>query len=103
MIDLKTMWIFAIGVFLSALFFIEEALTSEEEKEVNIWKLVALVAINSILGGFIMVTVFYLLDMHYAEWNMWIKVGLAGGVATMGKDAIKIFHKYVRAKGSKNA
>lgn len=103
MIDLKTLWIFAIGVFLSALFFIEEALTSEEEKEVNIWKLVILVIINSILGGFIMVTVFYLLEQYYPLWNMWIKVGLAGGVATMGKDGIKMFHKYIRVKGNTNA
>ncbi|PHO10341.1 hypothetical protein CPG37_04645 [Malaciobacter canalis] len=103
MIDLKTLWIFAIGVFLSALFFIEEALTSEEEKEVNIWKLVILVIINSILGGFIMVTVFYLLEQYYPLWNMWIKVGLAGGVATMGKDGIKMFHKYIKVKGNTNA
>ncbi|RXJ86963.1 hypothetical protein CRU93_06160 [Arcobacter sp. CECT 8985] len=103
MIDLKTLWIFAIGVFLSALFFIEEALTNEEEKEVNIWKLVILVIINSILGGFIMVTVFYLLEQYYPLWNMWIKVGLAGGVATMGKDGIKMFHKYIKVKGKINA
>lgn len=103
MIDIKTLWIFAIGVFLSALFFIEEALTDEETKENNIWKLVILIIINSILGGFIMVTVFYLLEQYYPLWNMWVKVGLAGGVATMGKDGIKIFHKYIKVKGSTNA
>ncbi|WP_108062733.1 hypothetical protein [Poseidonibacter lekithochrous] len=96
MVDLKTLWIFGIGVLLSALFFIEEALTDEESKETNIWKLIALIVINSILGGFIMVTVFYLLEQYYPIWNVWIKVGIAGGVATMGKDAIKLFHKHLK-------
>lgn len=103
MVDIKTLWIFAIGVFLSALFFIEEALSNEESKEVHLGRLVTLIVINSILGGFIMVTVFYLLEQYYPLWHIWIKVGLAGGVATMGKDAIKILHKYLKVKGGLNA
>lgn len=99
MIDVKTLWIFSIGVFLSALFFIEEYLTAEEANETSIGKLIVLVIINSILGGFIMVTVFYLLEQYYPVWNIWAKVGLAGFVASMGKDGIKTFHRYLKKKG----
>lgn len=93
--DMKTLWVFIIGVFLTALYFIEEELSNEEESETNLWKLAALITINSILGGFIMVTAFYLLEQYYPLWNIWIKVGISGGFATMGKDVIKLFHRQV--------
>lgn len=98
LLDKEVYYLFFLGIFLSTLFYIEEYLTNEELRENSMGKTIVLLLINSFFGGFVMVTVFYGLEQYFPTWLIFVKVGVAGGVATMGKDAIKLFHQSLKKK-----
>ena len=101
--DPKMIWIFIIGTFLACLFFLEELITQNELIEkYGLVKVVVLVFINSIIGGVVMVTTYYALIQFVPDWHDYLKVGIAGATAMLGKDMVHLYHRLVRAKVEQN-
>ncbi len=97
--DIKALWIFAIGVFLSFLFIIEEMITdSRKFLELTLIKKIVILCANSVIGGVVMVTVYYGLHQYFIDWNEYFIVGIAGTMAMLGKNAIHLFHSLLRQK-----
>ena len=100
--DAKLMWIFVIGMFLAFLFYVEEVITENELVEkLGIVKVCALVFINSIIGGVVMVTTYYSLIQFEPQWHDYLKVGISGTTAMLGKDMVHLYYKLVKAKAEK--
>ena len=97
--DVKLIWLFAIGTFLALLFYLEEVITQNELIEkYGIVKVCILVIINSIIGGVVMVTTYYALVQFAPEWHDYLKVGVSGATAMLGKDMIHLYYRLVRVK-----
>jgi len=95
--DMKLMWLFAIGTFLAALFYIEEIITENELiSKYGIHKVIGLVIINAIIGGVVMVTTYYALVQFMPDWHDYLKVGIAGTTAMLGKDMVHLYYKVVK-------
>ena len=92
----KTITIFVIGVFISCIFYLENILSTIEIKSRSWFEICLLVFLNGLLGGFVMVSIYYGLEQYYPTMFLWVKIGIAGSIATMGKDAIKVVHKRVK-------
>lgn len=100
---IKTITIFIIGVVITCIFYLEDILSSKEENQKRNWfEIIVLVVLNGVLGGFVMVSIFYALEQYYPTMLMWVKIGIAGTIATMGKDAIKLAHKRVKNRIEEN-
>lgn len=98
-IDIKLIWIFAIGTFLAGLFYIEEIITQEElVDKYSTMKIILLVVINAIIGGVVMVTTYYALIQFAPDWHDYLKVGLSGATAMLGKDLIHLYYKAMKKK-----
>lgn len=101
-IDVKLVWLFIIGTFLAFLFYVEEIITQKELVErLGVIKVIALVIINSIIGGVVMVTTYYGLVQFCPEWHEYLKVGISGTTAMLGKDMVHLYYKLVKAKAEK--
>jgi hypothetical protein len=101
-LDIKLAWIFAIGTFLAFLFYVEEIITQNEMIEkYGIAKVIVLVFINSVIGGVVMVTTYYGLVQFVPEWHDYLKVGISGATAMLGKDMIHLYYKLVKARVEK--
>jgi hypothetical protein len=97
--ELRLIWLFCIGVFLSFLFYISEIISQNELiPRLGILKVAILVLTNSLIGGFVMVATFYVLEQFFVEWNEYLKVGISGFVAMAGKDAVHVYHKLLKQK-----
>lgn len=94
----KEVGLFIVGAVLSFLFYVEERLSDTENKIDDVRTFITLAIINGLLGGFIMVVVFYGLAQYFPDWNDYTKIGVAGGLATMGKDGFKFFHRRIKSK-----
>jgi hypothetical protein len=92
----KTISIFIIGVFISCIFYFENILSTKENQSRSWFEITLLVLLNGLLGGFVMVSIYYGLEQYYPTMFLWVKIGIAGSIATMGKDAIKVVHKRVK-------
>lgn len=100
--DTKLMWIFVIGTFLAFLFYVEEVITENELVEkLGVIKVGALVVINSVIGGVVMVTTYYALVQFEPMWHDYLKVGIAGTTAMLGKDMVHLYYKLVKARVEK--
>ena len=100
--DTKFMWIFVIGTFLAFLFYVEEVITENELVEkLGVIKVGVLVLINSVIGGVVMVTTYYALVQFEPMWHDYLKVGIAGTTAMLGKDMVHLYYKIVRSKVEK--
>ena len=62
MIDLKMIYIFLLGLFLSLLYYIEEIIEEQEYKEKSLVVIGMLALIKAILGGILIVLIFYSLQ-----------------------------------------
>lgn len=101
--DAKLIWLFIIGTFLAFLFYVEEIITQNELIEkYGLFKVLILVLINSIIGGVVMVTAYYALVQFAPDWHDYLKVGLSGATAMLGKDMVHLYHKLIRAKVKQN-
>ena len=101
-IDYKLIWLFIIGTFLACLFYIEEVIQQKEMIEkFGIVKVSVLVFINSIIGGVVMVTAYYALMQFVPDWHEYLKVGIAGTTAMLGKDMVHLYYRLVKAKVEK--
>ena len=100
--DIKLLWLFAIGTFLAALFYIEEVI-SENTLIVKhgFTKVIILIVINAIIGGVVMVTTYFALVQFIPEWHDYLKVGIAGTTAMLGKDMVHLYHKFLKRKVEK--
>lgn len=97
--DMKLIWLFIIGTFLAFLFYVEEVITENEILEkLGIIKVGILVIINSIVGGVVMVTTYYGLVQFAPDWHDYLKVGIAGTTAMLGKDMVHLYYKLVKTK-----
>lgn len=102
MVDIKLVWIFVIGAFLAALFYVEEVITQNEILEkLGLVKVVMLVVINSIIGGVVMVITYYGMVQFAPEWHDYLKVGIAGATAMLGKDMVHLYYKVVKQRVEK--
>ena len=100
--DAKLLWIFLIGTFLAFLFYVEEVISdSTKINNLGIFKVMVLIVINSIIGGVVMVTAYFSLVQFAPEWHEYLKVGVAGATAMLGKDAIHVYHKILKKRGTK--
>ena len=99
MVDAKLLWLFVIGTFLAGLFYLEEVITQNELIEkLGLAKVLLLVLINSIIGGVVMVITYYALIQFLPEWHDYLKVGIAGATAMLGKDMIHLYYKVIKRK-----
>ena len=99
MVDAKLLWLFVIGTFLAGLFYLEEVITQNELIEkLGLAKVLLLVLINSIIGGVVMVITYYALIQFLPEWHDYLKVGIAGATAMLGKDMIHLYYKVIKKK-----
>ena len=99
MVDAKLLWLFVIGTFLAGLFYLEEVITQNELIEkLGLAKVLLLVLINSIIGGVVMVITYYALMQFLPEWHDYLKVGIAGATAMLGKDMIHLYYKVIKKK-----
>ena len=99
MVDAKLLWLFVIGTFLAGLFYLEEVITQNELIEkLGLAKVFLLVFINSIIGGVVMVITYYALMQFLPEWHDYLKVGIAGATAMLGKDMIHLYYKVIKKK-----
>lgn len=97
--DMKLIWLFIIGTFLAFLFYVEEVITENEILEkLGIIKVGILVIVNSIVGGVVMVTTYYGLVQFAPDWHDYLKVGIAGTTAMLGKDMVHLYYKLVKTK-----
>lgn len=102
MVDAKLLWLFVIGTFLAGLFYLEEVITQNELIEkLGLAKVLLLVFINSVIGGVVMVITYYALMQFLPEWHDYLKVGIAGATAMLGKDMVHLYYKLVKAKAEK--
>lgn len=101
-IDVKLVWLFLIGTFLAFLFYVEEMITENTLVEkLGVVKAALLVFINSVIGGVVMVTVYYAMVQFCPEWHEYLKVGIAGTTAMLGKDMIRLYYKFVSIRVEK--
>lgn len=97
--DIKVLWIFAIGVFLSFLFFVEEMImNSEKFFKLTLIKKIVVLCTHSVIGGVVMVTVYYGLHQYFVDLNEYFIVGIAGTMAMLGKDTVHLSHKLIKQK-----
>lgn len=101
-VDVKLIWLFLIGTFLAFLFYVEEMITENTLVEkLGVVKATLLVFINSVIGGVVMVTVYYAMVQFCPEWHEYLKVGIAGTTAMLGKDMIRLYYKLVAVRVEK--
>lgn len=101
-VDVKLIWLFLIGTFLAFLFYVEEMITENTLVEkLGVIKAALLVLINSVIGGVVMVTVYYAMVQFFPEWHEYLKVGIAGTTAMLGKDMIRLYYKFVSIRVEK--
>ena len=97
--ELRLIWLFIIGGFLSFLFYFSEIIAENElAPRLGILKVAVLVFANSIIGGFVMITTFYLLEQFTVGWNEYFKVGISGMVAMTGIDAVRVYNRLFKKK-----
>ena len=97
--DIKLLWLFLIGTFLAFLFYVEEVITDTALIEkLGMLKVAVLVVINSIIGGVVMVTAYFALVQFLPDWHEYLKVGIAGATAMLGKDGIHLYHKVLKKR-----
>ncbi len=101
-IDYKLIWLFCIGTFLAFLFYVGEMITENTLVEkLGVAKSALLVFINSVIGGVVMVTVYYALVQFAPDWHDYLKVGIAGTTAMLGKDMIRLYYKFISVRAEK--
>lgn len=98
--DIKTLYIFILGVLLTLLYYIEEIIEEQEYKQKAIPMIIALAFVKSILGGVLIVLIYYTLQelkIEFVLFNINIKFGdytnlfIAGAFSLFGSDMFRMF------------
>jgi len=112
MIDLKMIYIFLLGLFLSLLYYIEEIIEEQEYKEKSLVVIGMLALIKAILGGILIVLIFYSLQDLKISFSLfgkeitlglWANLFIAGTASVFGSDVFKIIKKKVDLYASKES
>lgn len=100
--DLKMMYIFALGLFLSLLYYIEEIIEEQEYKEKS-WVVIGVLAlVKASIGGILIVLIFYTLqDLQISlelfgkqiVFGLWTNLFIAGTISVFGSDLFKMVKK----------
>ena len=102
MIDLKMLYIFLLGLFLSLLYYVEEIIEEQKYKEKSWVVMGALALIKAVLGGILIVLIFYTLqDLKLSfeifgkeiVFGLWANLFIAGTVSIFGSDLFKMIKK----------
>ena len=99
MIDPKIYYIFALGAILTLFYYIEEAIEKQEYKEKSFSVIALLALAKSIIGGILIVIIFYTLQELNLEFKifdtsikpgLWGNLFIAGTFSLFGSDLFKI-------------
>ena len=110
MIDLKMMYIFLLGLFLSLLYYIEEIIEEQEYKEKSLIIIAMLALVKAILGGILIVLIFYSLQDLKLSFSLfgkevilglWANLFIAGTISVFGSDVFKIIKKKIELYANK--
>jgi len=102
MTDLKMIYIFVLGIFLSLLYYIEEMIEEQEYKEKKILAILSLATVKSLLGGILIVLIFYMLQEikisftlfgSEIKFGLWSNLFIAGTLSVFGSDLFKLVKK----------
>lgn len=100
--DFKMVYIFILGIFLSLLYYVEEIIEEQEYKEKSIIAIGFLALIKSLLGGILIVLIFYTLQelqlsftlfSKEVTFGLWSNLFIAGTVSVFGSDIFKMAKK----------
>lgn len=98
MIDLKMLYIFGLGMFLTLLYYLEDIIETEEYNEKSLSYISFLAFIKALLGGILIVLFFYTLEELNIEFtiytiniklDMWGNLLIAGTLSLYGSDMFK--------------
>lgn len=104
MIDFKMLYIFLLGLFLSLLYYVEEIIEEQEYKEKSLMVIGVLALVKAILGGILIVLIFYTLQDLKLSFELfgkeiilglWSNLFIAGTISVFGSDLFKIIKKRV--------
>ena len=99
MIDIKTLYIFMLGVLLTLLYHIEQMIEEEEHKAKGFWTMCALLFTKASIGGILIILIYYTLlefNIEFTLLNMNVKFGewtnlfIAGTFSLFGSDMFKM-------------
>lgn len=102
MIDLKMIYIFCLGVFLSVLYYAEELIEEQAYKEKSILMILTLLIIKGSLGAILIILTFYTLSELKLSFTVfgkiisfgeWTNLFIAGVVSIFGSDFFRILKK----------
>ncbi len=100
MMDIKTLYIFILGAILTLLYYVEEIIEEQEYKQKAIPMIISLALVKSILGGVLIVLIYYTLQelkIEFVIFDMAIKFGdytnlfIAGAFSLFGSDMFRMF------------
>jgi hypothetical protein len=104
MIDFKMSYIFALGIFLTLLCYMEEIIEKQEYKEKSLLIITMIASIKALLGGIMIVLIFYTLQELKIEFtifttvikfDIWGNLLIAATLSLFGSDMFKIIKKRV--------
>lgn len=102
MIDLKMMYIFALGMFLTLLYYLEDIIEKQEYKEKSFLAISFLAFIKALLGGILIILFFYTLEELNIEFtiftiniklDIWGNLLIAGTLSLFGSDMFKLLKR----------
>ena len=104
MVDLKMIYIFLLGLFLSLLYYAEEIIEEQEYKEKSLFAIGLLAFVKASIGGILIVLTFYTLQELKLSFNilgkditlgLWANLFIAGTISIFGSDMFKMIKKRV--------
>lgn len=110
MIDLKMIYIFSLGMFLTLLYYLEEMIEKQEYKTRGWLTISFLSLVKSLLGGILIVLIFYTLEDLKIEFTLfevkfklqtWANLLIAGTISLFGSDMFKMIKHRVETIANK--
>ena len=110
MVDLKMLYIFLLGLFLSLLYYAEKIIEEQEYKEKSLWAIGTLAFVKASIGGILIVLTFYTLQelkLSFSifgkdiELGLWANLFIAGTISIFGSDMFKMIKKRVEVLANK--
>ncbi len=104
--ELQMLYIFILGMFLTLLYYIEDIIEKQEYKEKSLLIISMLAFVKALLGGILIVLIFYTLQELKLEFqiftttiklDIWGNLLIAGTLSLYGSDMFKVIKKRVEA------
>ena len=102
MVDLKMLYILILGIFLSVLYYAEELIEEQTYKEKSLWVIGLLLSVKGLLGGILIVLIFYTLQELKLSFiifdkeivfGLWGNLIIAGTISIFGSDFFRIIKR----------